>query len=150
MASGTSIDVDSDPFASHFSDWDPTAPQKVLIKTSPKATQVEYGFYKELVDIFLGAGFVRRKKWRGFGMGRIGGWAADRGYQKMSVANEDAKKPSKLSVLCGVSNVVRDRASLHSETQVAENGMTHREGIRGTLDAAGIRRIRRHGSSRGG
>jgi len=90
----TSADTDSDPFASYFSDWDPNTPPKVLITTSPKATKVTYGFCEELVDIFPGAEFVRRKKGRGFEMGRIAGWAADRGYQKMLVVNEDVKKPS--------------------------------------------------------
>ena len=95
VAPETSADIDSDPFASYFSDWDPNAPPKVLITTSPKATKVSYNFCEELVDIFPGAEFIRRKKGRGFEMGRIAGWAADRGYQKMLVVNEDVKKPSK-------------------------------------------------------
>ena len=90
----TSADIDSDPFASYFSDWDPNTPPKLLITTSPKATKVTYNFCNELVDIFPGAEFIRRKKGRGFEMGRIAGWAADRGYQKMLVVNEDVKKPS--------------------------------------------------------
>ena len=94
MAPETSADIDSDPFASYFSDWDPNAPPKVLITTSPKATKVTYNFCEELVDIFPGSEFIRRKKGRGFEMGRIAGWAADRGYQKMLVVNEDVKKPS--------------------------------------------------------
>lgn len=94
MASETSVDIDSDPFASYFSDWDPSTPPKVLITTSPKATKVTYNFCEELADIFPGAEFIRRKKGRGFEMGRIAGWAADRGYQKMLVVNEDVKRPS--------------------------------------------------------
>jgi len=94
MAPETFADIDSDPFASYFSDWDPNTPPKVLITTSPKATKVTYNFCEELVDIFPGAEFVRRKKGRGFEVGRIAGWAADRGYQKMLVVNEDVKKPS--------------------------------------------------------
>lgn len=90
----TSADIDSDPFAAYFSDWDPDVPPKVLITTSPKATKVTYNFCEELVDIFPGAEFIRRKKGRGFEMGRIAGWASDRGYQKMLVVNEDVKKPS--------------------------------------------------------
>ena len=95
MAPETSADIDADPFASYFSDWDPNAPPKVLITTSPKATKVTYNFCEELVDIFPGAEFIRRKKGRGFEMGRIAGWAADRGYQKMLVVNEDVKRLSK-------------------------------------------------------
>ena len=32
----TFADIDLDPFPSYFSDWDPNAPPKVLITTSPK------------------------------------------------------------------------------------------------------------------
>jgi len=46
--------------------------------TSPRAAKVTYNFCEELVDVFPGAGFIRRKKERGFGMDRIAGWAADR------------------------------------------------------------------------
>ena len=102
MAQETSADIDSDPFASYFSDWDPTTPPKLLITTSHRATKVTYNFCEELVDIFPGAKFIRRKKGRGFEMGRIAGWAADRGYQKMLVVNEDVKKPSGWFVLRGV------------------------------------------------
>ncbi|KAF9642680.1 Brix-domain-containing protein [Thelephora ganbajun] len=99
MAPETSADIDSDPFASYFSDWDPKAPPKVLITTSPKATKVTYNFCEELVDVFPGAEFIRRKKGRGFEMGRIAGWAADRGYQKMLVVNEDVKKPNAITLI---------------------------------------------------
>lgn len=98
-------DVDPDPFALYFSDWNPTTPPKVLITTSPNATKVTYNFYEELVDIFPGAEFIRREKERVFERGRIAGWAADRAYQKMLVVNEGVKKPSELSVLCGVSKL---------------------------------------------
>lgn len=101
ISTETSADIDSDPFASYFSDWDPNAPPKVLITTSPKATKVTYNFCEELVDIFPGAEFIRRKKGRGFEMGKIAGWAADRGYQKMLVVNEDVKKPSESFMLRG-------------------------------------------------
>ena len=36
MAPETSADIDSDPFAIYFSDWDPNTPPKVLITTSKK------------------------------------------------------------------------------------------------------------------
>ena len=35
-------------------------------------------------------------------MGRIAGWAVDRGYQKTLVANEDVKKASEQFAICGV------------------------------------------------
>jgi len=116
LAQETSADIDSDPFASYFSDWDPNTPPKLLITTSPKATKVTYNFCEELVDIFPGAEFIRRKKGRGFEMGRIAGWAADRGYQKMLVVNENVKKPSELPVSCGMlgSNWGRRRNHLDS------------------------------------
>lgn len=90
----SAADIDSDPFASYFTDWDPSTPPKVLITTSPKATKVTYNFCEELVDIFPGSVFIRRQKGRGFEMGKIAGWAADRGYGKMVVVNENVKKPS--------------------------------------------------------
>ncbi|KAF9786471.1 Brix-domain-containing protein [Thelephora terrestris] len=99
MAPETSADIDSDQFASYFSDWDPDAPPKVLVTTSPKATKVTYNLCEELVDIFPGAEFIRRKKGRGFEIGRIAGWAADRGYQKMLVVNEDVKKPNAITLV---------------------------------------------------
>ena len=65
-----------------------------MITTSPKVTKVTNNFYEELVDILLDSEFIRRKKGRGFEMGRIAGWATDRGCQKMSVVNVDVYKPS--------------------------------------------------------
>ena len=89
------LDMDHDPFASYFtSDADPSIPPKVLITTSPKATRTTYDFCDELVGIFPGAEFVRRKKGKGFEIGVIAGWAAGRGYGAMIVVNEDMKKPS--------------------------------------------------------
>jgi ribosome production factor 1 len=89
-------DFANDPFASYFSEADPTKPPKVLITTSPRATRVSYEFCEELCAIFPGSEFVRRnKKSRGFEMGRIAGWAAGRGFGTMMVVNEDMKKPSR-------------------------------------------------------
>ena len=48
MAPETFADIDSDPFALYFPDWDSNTPPKVLITTSPKAT-----------DVFPRAEFVR-------------------------------------------------------------------------------------------
>jgi ribosome production factor 1 len=88
-------DISTDPFASYFNSInDPTLPPKVLITTSFKASKPTYEFCDELVGVFPGAEFRRRKKGKGFEMGRIAGWAADRGYKHLLVVNEDMKKPS--------------------------------------------------------
>lgn len=93
------LDMDNDPFAAYFnSEADPTAPPKVLITTSPQASRATYAFCDELVGIFPGAEFVRRKKGKGFEMGTIAGWAAGRQYGAMVVVNEDMKKPSEVLV----------------------------------------------------
>ena len=70
------------------------APRKVLITTSPKASKATYEFCNELVGVIPGSEFIRRKKGKGFELGRIAGWAAGRGYHGMWVINEDIKKPS--------------------------------------------------------
>lgn len=70
------------------------APQKILITTSPKASKMTYEFCDELVGVIPGSEFIRRKKGKGFEVGRIAGWAAGRGYNGMWVINEDMKKPS--------------------------------------------------------
>ena len=85
MAPETFADIDSDPFASYFFNWDPNTPPKVLITTSPKETEVTYNFCEEPVDVSPGGEFMRRRKGRGSEMSRITGWAADRRYQKMLV-----------------------------------------------------------------
>lgn len=88
-------DLDNDPFASYFTSTDdPTIPPKILITTGFKASKATYDFCDELVGVFPGAEFIRRKKGKGFEMGRIAGWAADRGYKHLCVVNEDMKKPS--------------------------------------------------------
>ena len=90
-------EIASDPFAAYFSSADdPTIAPKILITTSPKASKPTYEFCDELVGIFPGAEFIRRKKGKGFELGRIAGWAADRGYKHLCVVNEDMKKPSML------------------------------------------------------
>ena len=93
-------DIATDPFASYFNSIeDPTLPPKVLITTSPKASKATYEFCDELVGVFPGAEFRQRKKGKGFEMGRIAGWSADRGYKHLIVVNEDMKKPSKYRLL---------------------------------------------------
>ncbi|KAJ3828337.1 anticodon-binding protein [Lentinula raphanica] len=92
--------ISSDPFASYFdSEDDPTIPPKVLITTSPKASKSTYDFCDEIVGVFPGAEFIRRKKGKGFEMGRIAGWAAGRGYKHMVVVNEDMKKPNAITLI---------------------------------------------------
>jgi ribosome production factor 1 len=95
-------DIANDEFAEHFNaatstDFDPAKAPKVLITTSQKATKASFQFCEELVNVFPGAEFIRRKRGHGFEMGRIAGWAANRGYGAMMVVNEDLKRPSKFS-----------------------------------------------------
>ncbi|KAF8202379.1 anticodon-binding protein [Pholiota molesta] len=93
-------DLDNDPFASYFtSTEDPSVPPKILITTGPKASKPTYEFCDELVGVFPGAEFIRRKKGKGFEMGRIAGWAADRGYKHLCVVNEDMKKPNAITLV---------------------------------------------------
>lgn len=90
-------DIANDPFASYFhppEDTDLSNPPKLLITTSMKATKTTYDFCDELVGVFPDAQFIRRKKGKGFEMGRIAGWAAGRGYAALLVVNEDRKQPS--------------------------------------------------------
>ncbi|KAF9480550.1 Brix-domain-containing protein [Pholiota conissans] len=93
-------DLDNDPFAAYFTSTDdPSVPPKILITTSPKASKSTYEFCDELVGIFPGAEFIRRKKGKGFEVGRIAGWAADRGYKHLCVVNEDMKKPNAITLV---------------------------------------------------
>ncbi|KZT71988.1 Brix-domain-containing protein [Daedalea quercina L-15889] len=96
----STADLAHDPFAAYFAGAaDPGVPPKVLVTTSPRATRATYDFCGELVDVLPGAELVRRKKGRGFEMGRIAGWAAARGYSHMLVVNEDTKKPNAITVV---------------------------------------------------
>ncbi|KAL0577532.1 Ribosome production factor 1 [Marasmius crinis-equi] len=96
----TTADISNDPFSYYFtSEDDPTIPPKVLITTSPKASKATYDFCDEIVGVFPGAEFIRRKKGKGFEMGRIAGWAAGRGYKHMCVVNEDMKKPNAITLI---------------------------------------------------
>ncbi|KAM6497042.1 Anticodon-binding protein [Amanita muscaria] len=92
-------DIASDPFSQYFATDDPTIPPKVLVTTSPKASKTTYEFCDELVGVFPGAEFIRRKKGKGFEMGRIAGWAAGRGYKHLLVVNEDMKKPNAITLV---------------------------------------------------
>ena len=97
------LDISTDPFAAYFNpdpDAPPTAP-KILLTTSPKPTRVTYAFCEDLVSVFPGSEFVKRKAGKGFELGRIAGWAAGRGFSHMIVVNEDTKKLS-MHYLCRV------------------------------------------------
>ncbi|KAF8449034.1 anticodon-binding protein [Boletus edulis BED1] len=93
-------DIASDPFSRYFNfEDDPTVSPSVLITTSPKASKSTYDFCDELVGVFPGAEYIRRKKGKGFEMGRIAGWAAGRGYKHLLVVNEDMKKPDAITLV---------------------------------------------------
>lgn len=94
------VDLASDPFASYFKFADDAhIPPKVLITTSPKPSKATYAFCDELVGVFPGAEYIRRKKGNGFELGRIAGWAAGRGYKHLVVVNEDMKKPNAITLV---------------------------------------------------
>ncbi|KAF8527316.1 anticodon-binding protein [Gautieria morchelliformis] len=95
------FDVSTDPFAPYFSSSSTDSPvtPKVLITTSQRATRVSYEFCEEIVGVFPGAEFVRRKKGQGFEIGKIAGWAAKRGYGSLIVVNEDRKKPNAITIV---------------------------------------------------
>ncbi|EKM81789.1 hypothetical protein AGABI1DRAFT_118863 [Agaricus bisporus var. burnettii JB137-S8] len=92
-------DIATDPFASYFTTDDPTTPPKILITTSPKASKATYNFCDELVGVFPGAEFIRRKKGKGFEIGWIAAWTANRGYKHLCVVNEDHKKPNAITLV---------------------------------------------------
>lgn len=107
MDDENAYDISVDPFASYFDsafvqpadeNGEPLPP-KVLITTSSKSTKIAFDFCEELVGVIPGAEFVRRKKNKGFEIGRIAGWASGRGYGSMLVVNEDRKKCSTSSAL---------------------------------------------------
>lgn len=102
MDDENAYDISVDPFASYFDSAlaQPTdesgepLPPKVLITTSSKSTKVAFDFCEELVGVIPGAEFIRRKKNKGFEIGRVAGWASGRGYGSILVVNEDQKKCS--------------------------------------------------------
>ncbi|KAL5513324.1 RPF1 [Sanghuangporus vaninii] len=96
------LDISSDLFASYFSSAfhnDSSIPPKVLITTSFKSSKPTYEFCDELVNVIPGAEFIRRKKGKGFEMGRVAVWAAARSYTNMIVVNEDMKKPNAVTLI---------------------------------------------------
>ncbi|EPQ56372.1 Brix-domain-containing protein [Gloeophyllum trabeum ATCC 11539] len=99
-ANEAAADIASDEFAAYFeSVLDPTIPPKVLVTTGFKATKATYDFCDEISTIFPGAEFIRRKKGKGFEMGKIAMWAGARGYTNLCVVNEDQKKPNAITLV---------------------------------------------------
>lgn len=92
-------DLANDPFADFFSTEQPEGHKGILITTGPKACKATYEFCEELVGVFPGAEFIRRKRGKGFELGRIAGWAANRHYGALCVVNEDMKRPSMCSAV---------------------------------------------------
>ncbi|KAG8894690.1 hypothetical protein FRC01_012813 [Tulasnella sp. 417] len=99
-------DIANDPFAAYFdpdSERDPSEPPKVLITTSPYATAPTWAFCDELVGVFPGAQFFKRRK-KSFRsaappLGTVAGWAVKRGYSSLMVVNEDHHKPNALTIV---------------------------------------------------
>lgn len=56
-------------------------------------------FVDELLNIFPGAEYRQRAKAKGVGLGKIAGWARDRGYNAMLVVGEDKKEPFSLTII---------------------------------------------------
>ena len=110
-------DIATDPFTSYFTTKDPNCPPKVLITTSPKVSKATYDFCDELVGVFPGAEFIQRKKGKGFEIGWIAAWAANRGYKHLFVINEDHKKPSQFPLNCN-SNFLSLRPAIDALTLV--------------------------------
>jgi ribosome production factor 1 len=69
-------------------------PPRIMITTSPSPCKETYDFCEDLRGIFPGGEFFKRPKGKGFEIGRIGRWAAKRGYGAVLVVNENHKTPS--------------------------------------------------------
>jgi len=78
-----------------------SAPPRILLTTSPRATLATHTFVRELANVFPGGEIRRRPKGRGFELGRIARWAAkeERGYDCVVVVNEDHKTPNAITVI---------------------------------------------------
>ena len=70
-------------------------PPRILLTTSPHATQATHAFMAELRSVLPGGEVYKRLKGRGFEVGRIARWAAKREFKAMVIVNEDHKTPSK-------------------------------------------------------
>ncbi|KAG9002217.1 hypothetical protein FRB90_011421 [Tulasnella sp. 427] len=99
-------DIANDPFAAYFdpdSERNPSEPPRVLITTSPFASAPTWAFCDELVGVFPGAEFFKRRK-KSFRsnpppLGTVAGWAVKRGYSSMIVVNEDHHKPNAMTII---------------------------------------------------
>lgn len=72
-------------------------PPRILLTTSPHATQATHAFMGELRSVLPGGEVYKRLKGRGFEVGRIARWAAKREFKAMVIVNEDHKTPSESS-----------------------------------------------------
>jgi ribosome production factor 1 len=68
---------------------------KILITTSASPCKATYAFCDDLQNVFPGGEFFKRPRGRGYELGRIGRWAAKRGFGAVLVVNEDHKAPSR-------------------------------------------------------
>lgn len=75
-------------------------PPRILLTTSPHATQATHAFMAELRSVLPGGEVYKRLKGRGFEVGRIARWAAKREFKAMVIVNEDHKAPSESICLC--------------------------------------------------
>lgn len=107
-------DVDGD-VDEQDNEEDPYAPPALLIttslphnSTSPHLSSANARshpaervrqFVDELLNIFPGAEYRQRAKAKGVGLGKIAGWARDRGYDAMLVVGEDKKEPFSLTII---------------------------------------------------
>jgi ribosome production factor 1 len=71
-----------------------TEPPRIMITTSPSPCKATYAFCDDLKNVFPGGEFFKRPRGRGYELGRIGRWAAKRGFGAVIVVNEDHKAPS--------------------------------------------------------
>jgi len=74
-------------------------PPRILLTTSPHATQTTHAFMRELRSVLPGGEVYKRLKGRGFEVGRIARWAAKREFKAMVIVNEDHKAPNAITVI---------------------------------------------------
>jgi ribosome production factor 1 len=95
--------VDDEPTSTQPSPF-PTGPvsdkpPRILLTTSPHATQATHAFMGELRSVLPGGEVYKRLKGRGFEVGRIARWAAKREFKAMVIVNEDHKAPNAITVI---------------------------------------------------
>lgn len=74
-------------------------PPRILLTTSPHATQATHAFMGDLKSVFPGGEVYKRLKGRGFELGRVARWAAKRDFKAMVVVNEDHKTPNAITII---------------------------------------------------